>query len=372
MNTEEQTYMPMTSAQIKTETELTRRYLEQVPHAYFNMKGRNISLEKGNTLGLTFAQVSEAQLRQMVSPTTTSDLERFYLTLTVTGFHTVTLMLSLKSDGQYSWYDFRYQVSPGQKGQFQVQGLIINVDNSIQKSRSLETAKSEEIEARSKEMFLNNLSTEIRSPLNIILGFAELLSNEDFELTEEERTNYCQIIHGNSQVLMTLVNEILDLSRIESGRLQFVVKETTVEDLLEALSLNWVQQMPQGVEFRYLEGRKGIRVQADKSRVEQILTEFLSNAVKFTTQGEIVLGWNYSLQDRKVEIFVEDTGCGMSQAQRSKLLDPTHGMDRMDASGSNHLGLAISQVIAKSMNIDIDIQSQEGRGSRFSIFLDEI
>lgn len=365
--------LPLTNKQIRTEQELTNRFLEGVPHAFFTTReNHTFVLEKGEykNLSLTSNLLTEEMLREMASPTLMSEVERLYLSLHQPGYHCISLLLALPGHDAYEWYDFRFQVTALQKGRFSASGLIINTDQHIQKQMRAETAKNEEIEAKSKEMFLNNLGTEIRSPLNIILGFSELLTNDAFTLTPEERMEYSQIIYKNSLVLTTLVNEILDLSRIESGRLQFSMKECLVEDLLLKMEEKWGSLVMGPVKFRKSEGRKGIKVLADQPRLEQILNEFLSNAVQYTQEGEIVLGWNYSLSTKMVELFVEDTGCGISPERLQELQDPTHGMARME-NGTNHLGLAISQVIAKSMNIDISIQSAVGKGSRFSLFIPE-
>ena len=365
--------LPLTNKQIRTERTLTDLFLEGVPHAFFTTKENGtFLLEKGEyqTLGLASNQLTEVQLRDMASPTLMAEVERLYLSLRQPGYHCISLLMAFPGHDTYEWYDFRFQVTALQKGRFSATGLIVNSDQSIQKRKRVESARNEELEAQSKEMFLNNLGTEIRSPLNIILGFSELLTNDAFALTPEERTEYSQIIYKNSLVLTTLVNEILDLSRIESGRLQFAMKECTVEDILLTSEEKWGSLILGKVKFRKSEGRKGIKVLADKPRLEQILNEFLSNAVQYTQEGEIVLGWNYSLADKMVEIFVEDTGCGIPPERLKELQDPSHGMNRME-NGTNHLGLAISQIIAKSMNIDINIQSAVGKGSRFSLFIPE-
>lgn len=379
--------MKSLKSKLLMDNELTMTYLKDYPHAFFTMKGTDMLLENSQSLvedpsgaksdlrkfrpwkasGLVW---SEAQFRAMADAESMPEVERFYLTQHIAGHYSLNVKLTLDGGKTYHWYDLRYRVGSSQRGQIVTEGLLINAERNVNKQQLLQQARNEEEEARSKEIFLNNLGTEIRSPLNIILGFSELLSNPEFQFSEKERKEFCQVIHGNSRVLMTLVNEILDLSRIESGRLQFSMKECQSEDLLETLYLNWVQQVPQGINFRYVEGRKGITVMADKSRIEQVINEFLQNAVKYTTEGEITMGWNYSLKEHKLELYVEDTGCGIPEAQLKQLLDPTHGMAEMQ-NGTNHLGLAISQVIAKSMNLEIDIQSQEGRGSRFSLYLKE-
>lgn len=357
-------------SKLKIEQELTENYLKDMPHAFFTMKGHDMLLEKGQNLAPGTPVWKETDFRALVAENSSAEVERFYRSLNVSGHYQLALQITLDDGKTYNWFELRYRVGMNTKGEIETEGLLINIERNLLKDKDIENARNQEMEARSKEMFLKNLSTEIRSPLNIILGFSELLSNPDFSFSEEERQNYCQVIHGNSRVLMTLVNEILDLSRIESGRLQFSMKECFCEDLLEPIALNWMQQMPEGVNFKFCEGRAGIPILADKSRLEQILNEFLSNAVKYTSQGQIEMGWQYSLATRKVEIYVEDTGCGMPEERRLNLLDPTHGMDKME-NGMNHLGLAICQVIAKSMNLEIDIQSQEGRGTRLSLFLKE-
>ena len=182
--------------------------------------------------------------------------------------------------------------------------------NLVKQNKELEVALEKAKESdQMKSAFLANMSHEIRTPLNAIVGFSNLM-NTDIELSKEERENFTELINTNSDLLLNLINDILDLSRIESGRMSFSFQQYSLNELIHDLpdfpSFNAGERRTS-----YANTGKSISIPTDKFRLTQVITNFLSNAIKFTQKGYILIGYEYREEERHVHIFVEDTGIGI-------------------------------------------------------------
>ena len=144
-----------------------------------------------------------------------------------------------------------------------------------------------------------------RTPLNAIVGFSNLM-NTDIELSKAERENFTELINTNSDLLLNLINDILDLSRIESGRMSFSFQQYSLNELISTIYQTFQVLMPENVELRMQIPEKSISIPTDKLRLTQVITNFLSNAIKFTQKGYILIGYEYREEGRHVHIFVED------------------------------------------------------------------
>ena len=143
--------------------------------------------------------------------------------------------------------------------------------------------------------------------MNAIVGFSNLM-NTDIELSKAERENFTELINTNSDLLLNLINDILDLSRIESGRMSFSFQQYSLNELISTIYQTFQVLMPENVELRMQIPEKSISIPTDKLRLTQVITNFLSNAIKFTQKGYILIGYEYREEGRHVHIFVEDTG----------------------------------------------------------------
>ena len=186
--------------------------------------------------------------------------------------------------------------------------------NLVKQNKELEVALEKAKESdQMKSAFLANMSHEIRTPLNAIVGFSNLM-NTDIELSKEERENFTELINTNSDLLLNLINDILDLSRIESGRMSFSFQQYSLNELISTIYQTFQVLMPENVELRMQIPEKSISIPTDKFRLTQVITNFLSNAIKFTQKGYILIGYEYREEERHVHIFVEDTGIGRFQS----------------------------------------------------------
>ena len=219
---------------------------------------------------------------------------------------------------------------------------------------------------RSKSAFLANMSHEIRTPLNAIVGFSELLAAAN---TEEEKQKYLEILHTNSELLLQLVNDILDLSKIEAGTLEFVYSDVDINLLLNDLEQLFRMKIGSNSPVRIIteSGLPSCMVHTDRNRIAQVVSNFVSNAIKFTTEGSIRIG--YQSSENGLRFYVSDTGSGISADKLEGVFDRFVRL-QSDKNG-NGLGLSICKTIVNKLGGEIGAESEVGKGSTFWFTLPE-
>lgn len=225
----------------------------------------------------------------------------------------------------------------------------------------LEVAKqAAELAGEQKSAFLANMSHEIRTPLNAIVGFAGLLATA----TEEDRNSYVEIIKGNTHMLLQLVNDILDMSKIEAGTLEFIYTDVDVNQImreLEGVFRLRLEEADSPVRIIFEAKLPVCFIHTEKNRVSQVLSNFLSNAFKYTSEGSITLG--YEVREENMYFYVTDTGTGIQEDKVDKVFERFMKLDaKRQGTG---LGLSISQTIIKKLGGDIGVVSEYGKGSTF-------
>ncbi len=228
--------------------------------------------------------------------------------------------------------------------------------------------------SRSKSAFLANMSHEIRSPMTAILGYAEMLAGT---LSDSRQTEAVSIIQRNGQYLLQLINDILDLSKVEAGKMTVVKQPVkTVELIADVLSLMRIRAESKRLGFRIgASGEYPETIQTDPVRLRQILINLLSNAIKFTEVGEVALSVGLTADDQgnpRLAFEVRDTGIGMTPEQMSRLFQPFSQGDESTSRrfGGTGLGLAVSRRLARLLGGDISVQSRIGQGSCFTLTID--
>ena len=227
--------------------------------------------------------------------------------------------------------------------------------------RKLRLAKEEAEESnRIKSAFLANMSHEIRTPLNAIVGFSSILAED---VSEEERTEYLSIISKNNDILLQLINDILDLSKIEAGTLEYVYANIDVNKMLSEIEqAARMRQTNANVAICAVTPLEGLLLYTDQRRVTQVLNNFISNAMKFTNTGSITFGYEEP-KDGYIRFFVTDTGTGIPP---EKVADIFNRFVKLDSfKQGTGLGLAISQNIVKELKGEIGVASELGKGSTF-------
>lgn len=213
----------------------------------------------------------------------------------------------------------------------------------------------------SKSAFLANMSHEIRTPLNAITGFAEILASAN---TEEEKAQYQEIIKMNADLLLQLVNDILDMSKIEAGTLEFVYTKVDINLLLSDLRQLFqmrVNDAGGNIQIIAEPGLPACTIETDRNRIAQVLSNFTTNAIKFTQKGTISIG--YEARDTELYFYVTDTGAGIPADKLPEVFDRFVKLNK-DKKGTG-LGLSISKTIVNKLEGQIGADSVEGKGSTF-------
>ena len=240
---------------------------------------------------------------------------------------------------------------------------VHDITHLKQVERELKVAKEKAENADiAKSAFLANMSHEIRTPLNAITGFAEVMGSAN---TEEEKTQYQEIIKMNADLLMQLVNDILDMSKIEAGTLEFVYSTVDINLLLSDLQRLFQMRINDAggkVQIIAEPSLSSCLIQTDRNRVAQVISNFVGNAIKFTREGNIRIG--YEAKDTELYFYVKDTGTGIPAEKLSNVFGRFVKLNK-DQKGAG-LGLSISQTIVGKLSGQIGADSIEGEGSPLS------
>ena len=273
----------------------------------------------------------------------------------------------------YEWWEFRYAQNKNEKDSVsddeavEVSGLCLNIQRIKDTENSLIAARRKAEESdRMKLVFLANMSHEIRTPLNAIVGFSQLL-NSDMPLEPEEKAEFIDLITKNSDLLLKLINDILDLSRIESGSMSFSYENLDLSKLMGDIFHTHQLMMPEGVELKIRVPHEPLIIRSDHFRLTQVCTNFINNAVKFTAKGYIEIGYELSADGKSILISVKDTGKGIPDDKKEKVFERFQKLDEF-AQGTG-LGLAICQSIVHTFHGSISLESEVGVGSKFTISL---
>lgn len=268
----------------------------------------------------------------------------------------------LREDGTYTWTRVNVMVRDFRPEDGIIDMVCVNYDITELKEteRKLIAArdKAEELD-RLKSAFLANMSHEIRTPLNAIVGFSSLLTEtEDMK----DRKQYMAIVQENTELLLQLISDILDLSKMESGAFEFVKSDTDVNLLCSEIIRSLRMKVPAGVELVFEECLPGCHVWADKNRLNQVISNFINNALKFTFSGSITLGY-YRQTDGYLWFYVRDTGMGIPKNKIKTVFDRFVKLNSF-VHGTG-LGLSICKSLVEQMGGTIGVESEEGEGSCF-------
>ena len=274
-------------------------------------------------------------------------------------------MRVLREDGTYTWTHVNLLVKKYAPQDRIIEIISINYDiTELKRTEEMLVKARDKAEAsdRLKSAFLANMSHEIRTPLNAIVGFSSLLTSTE---SAAEKELYNSLIGHNNKLLLNLINDVIDLSKIESGYLELRPDWVNLTELLDESVAEYVHQVPSGVELLTNYPAHDSLVELDKLRIKQILSNFLSNALKNTTTGHVEIF--YEVDHQSVRIGVKDTGRGIPQNMLEKIFERFEKLDSF-AQGAG-LGLPICKLIVEKMNGWILVDSQLGIGTTFIIEL---
>ena len=274
-------------------------------------------------------------------------------------------MRVLREDGTYTWTHVNLLVKKYAPQDRIIEIISINYDiTELKRTEEMLVKARDKAEAsdRLKSAFLANMSHEIRTPLNAIVGFSSLLTSTE---NAAEKELYNSLIGHNNKLLLNLINDVIDLSKIESGYLELRPDWVNLTELLDESVAEYVHQVPSGVELLTNYPAHDSLVELDSLRIKQILSNFLSNALKNTTTGHVEVF--YEVDHQSVRIGVKDTGRGIPQNMLEKIFERFEKLDSF-AQGAG-LGLSICKLIVEKMNGRVLVDSQLGIGTTFIIEL---
>ena len=267
-----------------------------------------------------------------------------------------------RGNGKYSWTSINVMVRDYRPQDGVIEMLCINYDitplKETEQKLIIARDKAEELD-RLKSAFLANMSHEIRTPLNSIVGFSSLLAETD---DREERQEYIKIVETNNELLLQLVSDILDLSKIESGTFDFVRSDLDVNESCMKIIKSLEMKVPETVDLAFEKYMPDCHIYTDKNRFMQVITNFINNALKFTKQGTIALGYEQTAP-HEIKFYVRDTGFGIPKEKIDSIFERFVKLNTF-VQGTG-LGLSICKSLVSQMGGKIGVESTEGEGSCF-------
>jgi CheY-like chemotaxis protein/nitrogen-specific signal transduction histidine kinase len=220
-------------------------------------------------------------------------------------------------------------------------------------------------ESRMKSLFLANMSHEIRTPLNAIEGFSRIMAETD---SAEERMKFMEIIESNNGRVLALINEILDLSRVEAGEIAIKRQMTDLNEMCKGIQLMFKFRCPDTVNLTWSQPNMKVTLNTDQNRITQVFSNLISNALKHTSKGSITYGYRLINDGQEVEFFVTDTGSGIAPEDIDHIFQTYVSRDAEQQNGYG-LGLALCKIIVEKMHGHITVSSKLGEGSTFRFTL---
>ena len=267
-----------------------------------------------------------------------------------------------RENGKYTWTSINVMVRDYRPQDGIIEMLCINYDitplKETEQKLIIARDKAEELD-RLKSAFLANMSHEIRTPLNAIVGFSSLLAETD---SRNERQEYIKIVQENNELLLQLISDILDLSKIEAGTFNFVYTNVDVNETCAEIIKSMSMKVSKGVELIFEEPFPECYIYTDKNRFTQVISNFINNALKFTQQGSITLGYE-QVPHQKIKFYVRDTGMGIPEEKQKSVFERFVKLNTF-VQGTG-LGLSICKSIVSQMGGEIGVDSTEGIGSCF-------
>lgn len=283
------------------------------------------------------------------------------------GSHVFRLHFALTDNDEEEWWQMRFAVTNSEDGTPIISGMLRNISQLVEAEQSIEETKQKAMEAKDKRMLIRNMTSAINKPLSEILKASDALANDDYSMSDEQRMILHRQINDSNAELMALINDVLSFSRLESRKTEYKMSlhhaRTVCDDVFE----EWKDKMPPGVALMKNYGREDATYWGDEKHVKEILSQFMSNAVKFTKKDSISIGYKNHLSIGITQLFVEDAGCGIPEDKRQQIFNAFYKGDAY-ISGVG-LGLNIATLLAVGMNGHVQVSSEMGVGSKFSVRL---
>lgn len=324
--------------------------------------------EFANSVGLDSERITLERLTQIAHPDDVEDAINQFIDVVNQNEDKATVCARFNFNGSgYVWYELRMLGLPRrEKSEVVAIGAILSIQDFKEHEEELIIARDLAAKTELKQSFLANMSHEIRTPLNAIVGFSNILVADD-DIDEEEKREFITTINKNCELLLKLINDILEISRIESGSMSFVFELHSINQIIDDIyQMNYLI-VPPSVSFIKETLSEDIMITTDSARLKQVLVNFVNNALKFTSAGYVKVGVEYDNEKAEISLYVEDTGIGISAEEQRMIFERFYKHDEFTQ--GTGLGLSISCVIAEKLQGRIILESEENKGSRFAIVM---
>ncbi len=322
-----------------------------------DFRGREDSFmaPQGTTLDMLFENIAPNDRNRFIK--STEDL----LSGRTTDLHEVCQFRSNHSDSYYWSEIFATIASRNEEG---LPKIIVGTSMRVDERKAMESALTEarnkaEESDRLKSAFIANMSHEIRTPLNAIIGFTSVLPDVQ---GDDERKELINLIQENNQKLLAIINDVMNISKIESGKEQLVMTTFELNSTLQSVADLYATKLQGDVKMSTMFSQGSLDITTDMNRLVEIMNRLLSNAVKFTTSGSIIVGYD-APANKRIRIWVQDTGKGIAQEHLNRVFDRFFKVDEYIPGAG--LGLSTCKTMAYSMGGDIGVESVLGEGSKF-------
>lgn len=305
-------------------------------------------------------------LTARIDPAYPEQREKILETLDKPGIYLFSIHAALRSDQQQEWWRLRYAIVQQKNGRKLLEGMLLNIDDIMKYESELKQAEALEQEALEKEKFLWKISHEIRTPLNAVYGFANMLVDMGEELEPEEKRQMCLDIQRSTDAAYKIINDIMQYADILNENSPNNVEKIEVGTFIRNMTKRhepWFNR--HNLHIIMIEGRDGIFINADPDKLTGAFRQLIDNARKFTSHASIVLGWEYNMRRKEVDIFVEDSGQGIAEDKLPALFNMFWKGDSF-VPGIG-IGLNIAESYVRHMNAKLKVETEEGVGSRFTI-----
>lgn len=264
------------------------------------------------------------------------------------------------TEDEYVWYEkvgevYEYDQD---KRPYKSIGILRDITADKRHEEDMRAKQLAEESNRMKSAFIANMSHEIRTPLNAIVGFSTLMAQTE---NPQEKQEYLKIIESSNEFLLQLIGDILDISKIESGKLEFIYSSFSLNELFATQEYTFKMRVDPNVKVIFENTGSNYSIISEKTRLTQVLSNFLSNAIKFTTEGSIRFG--YKVIEKGIYVYVTDTGIGIPEEKRNTIFERFVKLNNFKQ--GTGLGLSICKTIIHILNGKIGVESEEGKGSTF-------
>ena len=230
-----------------------------------------------------------------------------------------------------------------------------------------EERRKADLANRMKTMFVENMNHEIRTPLNAVVGFSEIIVNDNGTLPEDERDTYFNLIRSNSDLLLTMVSDLLDISEMEAGEMKFKSSQCSLNEICAAATATYQSRVSDKVRLSFTPHANDLVITSDKQRISQVIRNYISNAVKNTERGSIVVDYSDAPQTRTVTLSVTDTGCGVPPDKAEDIFKRFEKLDNFKEGAG--IGLNICKMIADGLHAQAKLDTSYTGGARFLFIL---